>query len=106
MVLKSPLISSAKSDADAKVRSNAIESLALLYFSEKPRNRSNDFNAVVSALIICLKDKDADVRKSASNALGILGDKSALQPLLNAFNKESSVVARSGMIDSIKKLNR
>lgn len=60
----------------------------------------------VSVLISSLDDKHPDVRSQAANALVIIGDKSAIQPLKDRLQKENKKAVRKLIELSIKDLEK
>jgi len=59
-------------------------------FSKKPNIESMIKDKDIEGLILALEHKNHNVRKSAVNGLGKLGDSKAIDPLIKVLNKEEN----------------
>ena len=75
------LLVSALTDLESVIRTEAAAALAQV-----------NYPPAVPHLILALQDADLDVRKATINALGKIGDRSALNPLQALLNNEQEVV--------------
>ena len=71
-------------DEDAAVRLAAIQALCRVIGPKKGRR----YRDTVDELIERLKDRDQTVKSAAADSLGFLGDKRALEPLIEALGDE------------------
>ena len=60
----------------------------------------------IECLIAALKDKDSNVREAAAEALGELGDKRAVKPLLTALKKDKDSNVRDAAAKALGKLGK
>jgi bilin biosynthesis protein len=75
------LLVSALTDLEPLIRTEAAAALAQV-----------NYPPAVPHLILAVQDTDLDVRKAAINALGKIGDRSALPPLQALLNDEENVI--------------
>jgi bilin biosynthesis protein len=75
------LLVAALTDPEALIRTEAAAALGQV-----------NYPVAVPHLILAVQDADLDVRKAAINALGKIGDRSALEPLRSLLTDEQEVV--------------
>ncbi len=83
------------SDSNSNIRSNAAQALERLGATKEQ---------IVAGYIEALDSSDLDVRRDAARILGELGNKRAVEPLINRLSDSNSNI-RSNAAQALKKLN-